>query len=164
GCSTGQVNQTFTAATINRAAEVPPAAGLSDADGSATASGSAQVVVDGQVAKYTLTVNGLTGITASHIHSPGAAGVNASVVITLFDGPTTGAFSGRLDCVKSTQTAPITAPATATCGSAFSQSTISAGGSTRTFDQLVADMQAKNAYVNVHTTVNPAGAIRGQLQ
>ncbi|MBI4419708.1 MAG: CHRD domain-containing protein, partial [Gemmatimonadetes bacterium] len=130
GCSTGAINQTFTA-TLSQAAEIAGGASVSNADGSNAATGTAQVVVDGQIAKYTLTVNGLTAIRASHIHAPAAASATAAVVVTLFDGPTTGAFSGRLDCVTSAQGTGATAPATATCGSAFSQSTISAGGSTR---------------------------------
>ena len=31
-------------------------------------------------------------------------------------------------------------------------------------DQLIADIRAGNAYVNVHTTANPGGEIRGQLR
>ena len=32
-----------------------------------------------------------------------------------------------------------------------------------TFDSLVSAIRAGNAYVNVHTTANPGGEIRGQI-
>ena len=44
--------------------------------------------------------------------------------------------------------------------------TLSAGaniGGSMTFDQLLEKMRAGTVYVNVHTTANPGGEIRGQI-
>jgi hypothetical protein len=147
GCSTGVEQENFTA-TLNRAQEVVPGTGFSDTDGSATATGSMQLVVDAAIATFTLTVNGLSGITAAHIHTNAAAGVNGPVSVFLFDGPTTGAQNGVLN------------------RSTFNQAQIKAGasgGAETGFDGVVGDIRGHTAYVNVHTTANAGGAIRGNF-
>lgn len=84
----------------------------------------------------------MTPTTFSHIHCA-PVGVDGPVGVTLF----AGTFSGT-----GTFTTTIVEPdAGNTCG----WSTIA---------DIVADMLAGNAYINIHTEANPGGAIRGQVQ
>ena len=91
---------------------------------------------------YTVTVNGLTGApTASHIHAP--ADVNTSTGVLLNFNPasvttTSGTFSAG-----------------------FSQTDMR--NQAISIDSLVKLVRAGLAYVNVHTSTNPGGEIRGQL-
>jgi len=60
--------------TLSARSEVPP-------NGS-TGSGTGKVDLDGNVLKWTVTYQGLTGpVTAGHIHGPAPAGANAGVAI-----------------------------------------------------------------------------------
>jgi hypothetical protein len=89
-------------------------------------------------------VNGLTTISAAHIHGPAAVNVNASVIFNLFipNGPPYGQVDGVI--------------ATGTLTNANNQSF--------TIDALRAMIIAGNAYVNVHTNPGfPGGALRGQI-
>jgi hypothetical protein len=150
GCSTGVTQETFTA-TLSRGNETAGGATPNNNDGGLTATGTAEVIFDASVAKFTLTVNGLTGITAAHIHSPAAATATAQVSVYLFDGPATDAntaFTGVLN--KST----------------FNQVQITAaasGTATNTFDALRSSLESHTAYANVHTTANGGGSIRGNF-
>ncbi|AHG93848.1 CHRD domain containing protein (plasmid) [Gemmatirosa kalamazoonensis] len=91
---------------------------------------------------YTVTVQGLTGApTASHIHAP--ADVNTSTGVLLNFNPasvttTSGTFSAG-----------------------FSQADMR--NQAVSIDSLVKLVRAGLAYVNVHTSTNPGGEIRGQL-
>ncbi|MBI4502187.1 MAG: CHRD domain-containing protein [Gemmatimonadetes bacterium] len=157
GCSTGVSEATFTT-QLAGANEVPPV--------TTSATGTAQVVMDASVAKYTLTVNGLTGISGAHIHastSTAAAGATLPISVYLFDGPTTDAAT----------------PVNGTLAkSSFNQVTITAAGPTgtgavSTFDNLRSALEGHRAYANVHTTTAstndpcpprcPSGAIRGNF-
>jgi hypothetical protein len=86
---------------------------------------------------YVLTQSGLTGITAAHIHGPATTEQFAGVIVPL--------------------TAPTTSPTTGT----FAAAQITATGIS--VDSLIALMRAGRTYVNIHTSANTAGAIRGQL-
>ncbi len=84
----------------------------------------------------------MTTTTFSHIHCA-PVGVDGPVGVTLF----AGAFSGT-----GTFRTIITAPDVGnTCG-------------WTTIADVVADMVAGNAYINIHTETNPGGAIRGQVE
>ncbi len=122
-------------ATLRGTSEVPP--------NTSTATGTATFVDNGTSFDYTLTVNGLTQISAAHIHAPAAVGVNAGVIINLFipNGTTFGTVEGVL--------------ATGTITNANNQSF--------TVDALRALFIAGTAYTNVHTSALPGGAIRGQI-
>jgi hypothetical protein len=126
---------TYTATLIAANEPSPPS--------TATGTGTATLVDHGTFFEYEVAVTGLTAITASHIHGPAAAGVNASVIFNLFspNGPPFGQVDGVI--------------ATGTLTNANNQSF--------TIDALRAMIIAGNAYVNVHTTQFPSGAIRGQL-
>jgi len=103
------------------------------------------------VLTYTLNYTGLsTNSTASHIHAQSDATTNANVVLNFqsFAGATTAFTPGS------------------TSGSAAGTINLSGGtvtGFTITGDSLKKAMDAGMAYVNVHTTANPGGEIRGQI-
>jgi hypothetical protein len=112
------------------------------------ASGTASFVIDGRTVFYTIEVDGVptSAIVAAHIHS-GAAGVNGPVRVPFFPvpgGPTTMTINGSTVLVQGSWT----------------DSDVNGISP----DQLLAEMRSGNAYANVHTTINPGGEIRGQLQ
>ena len=104
-----------------------------------TATGSAVVEFTATGLTYTVNVTGIQNVTLAHIHGPAAAGVNAGVILNL--NPNTTVSTGLL------------ASGTVT---ATSSATVS-------MDSLKSLIRSGNAYVNVHTTANPGGHIRGQL-
>jgi CHRD domain len=105
------------------------------------ANGAAGFSLEGDTVFYSIEANQIENVTASHIHS-GAAGVNGPVRVFLYPGPTTGPVNGRL--VEGSFTA--------------------ANVTGVTFEELIAEMKAGTAYVNVHTTQFPGGEMRGQTQ
>ena len=114
-----------------------------------TATGSAQVnilepgVGQGQPSLgVQLTVTGLESATAAHIHLGGSAVSNGPVLLTLFNNPTD-------TVLKSTTLVNGTFAASALVGVSL--------------DSLRTLMRVGAAYVDVHTTSNPNGVIRGQL-
>jgi CHRD domain-containing protein len=136
GMSTGglDVEQTYII-NLTQSAEVPAAKPTS-------ASGGAEVLVYPSRIDFQLSAINIKGITSAAIHS-GATGVAGPVVVTLFNpavetGNVSGVFAvGSLDA-----------------------SNLPTGVS---LDQLKALLLSGNAYINVHTLVNPGGEIRGQL-
>jgi CHRD domain-containing protein len=129
--------ETFTA-TLSGANEVPPV--------TTTATGKATLSVVGGVLVYRVDVADITSPTLAHIHGPAAAGVNTGVRVNFCTG-----------------TPP--APPCAT-GSPFT-GVLTAGVATQvtgmSFDSLLVLLRNGNAYVNVHTTANGGGEIRGQV-
>jgi len=94
--------------------------------------------------------------TAAHIHCCAPLGTNAPVTTTApaFGGFPLGVTSGALD-----QTYDMTQP-----GSYLAAFLTANGGSTAAaFSTLLTGMQAGQAYLNIHTSGNPGGEIRGQL-
>lgn len=101
---------------------------------SSDASGAATFTLVGSSLSFQLDVADIDSATAAHIHF-GAEDVSGGVMVPLFGGPTTGLdFTGRL-----------------------------AEGTVEIADSVAAHMRAGNAYVNVHTRVNPPGEIRDQI-
>ena len=104
--------------------------------------GAALFTVSGATVSYTVTFSRLSGApTGAHIHGPGSATQAVGVLVdfpttgqTLTNGVLTGTFNGA-----SIRNAAVS------------------------LDSLLVLMRNGNAYVNVHTTLNPAGEIRGQL-
>jgi hypothetical protein len=127
-------NDTTFSANLSGAAEVPPVA----TSGTGTASFSLDE--EDEFLQFTLNVSNISNVTAAHIHT-GAVGVNGDIVAFLFNGPQTGTVNGQLS--------------TGTIRSQDLQGI--------TFDQLITSMRTGLAYVNVHTTQNPNGEIRGQI-
>jgi CHRD domain-containing protein len=135
GAVTPPATATTLNAVLNGTQEVPAV--------TTAATGTATVTVDAAKTTITVTLNtaGLTGVTASHIHS-GAAGANGGVMFSLFAAPAT--FTSPL--TKILTSADFTPVAGIT-----------------TFADAVTAILAGNAYINVHTTANAGGEIRGQL-
>ncbi len=136
GGTTGglDVEQNYTVA-LNSAQEVP-------APKATQATGTAQIIVYASRIDFQVSAINITGITMAHIHS-GAVGVAGPVVVTLFlPGSPTGAVSG-----------------------VFAVGSLDASNlpSGVTLDLLKTLLRSGNSYVNVHTTANPKGEIRGQL-
>jgi hypothetical protein len=95
--------------------------------------------------RFELFVFGLTNVIEAHIHA-GDANTAGPIMVFLF---------GRA-------TPPIAGPVSGVLRQAdiFRTSTFA---SPFTFDSVVTRMRNGTAYVNVHTTQNPAGEIRGQI-
>jgi hypothetical protein len=133
-CSKGSDDLTLFQADLSGANEVPAR--------STGASGRAGFSLDGDRVSYTIEIQGtLRQAFAAHIHSA-AAGANGPIRVTLFPGPETGDFSGVL----------------------VSGSFTAANVTGITFEQLLNEMRAGTAYVNVHTRQYTGGEIRGQLR
>lgn len=120
-------------------------AALAGAGVTTTASGTGTVTLrDSTTARYEVAVANITAVTAAHIHA-GATGQAGPILATLFTTttPTRAIAGGVLRQGDITPATRFTAPFT--------------------FDALVAQVRAGTAYVDVHTTANPGGEIRGQL-
>jgi len=107
-----------------------------------------QLSADGKSLNYQLNVTKMNSVMGAHIHS-GKQGENGPVVAGLFNpamnGPPTGAISGQLS--KGTITSPdLQGPM--------------AGKQISDFANL---LKSGGAYVNVHTSQNQNGEIRGQI-
>lgn len=125
------------AATLNAANELrtPPV--------NSTATGTALIILSGDTLTYTVNAGGLTSrVVASHIH----VGIPATV-------------SGNV--VNGFQTNAVTT-GTVASGSIL-LSTLVVSSTQISGDSLRTLLNTGNAYVNVHTSTNPAGEIRGQL-
>ena len=112
-----------------------------------SATGSAFFDVEGSTVRFRVEVENIQNVTFAHIHVGGTA-VAGPIVVFLFDaGGTPRSFTTR----------GVLAEATVT------QADIRAAGGIATLEALLNAMEAGNTYVNVHTTANPAGEIRGQI-
>ena len=120
-------------ATLSGAQEVPAVATI------ATGSAVFTLSPDGTMMTYRVMVNNISGVVASHIHLA-PFGVGGPVVAPLMIGTTPGIFTGVLTAADLTGTL-LGMP----------------------LDRLVAEMNAGNTYINVHTVANPGGEIRGQI-
>ncbi len=104
---------------------------------------------DGMSLKYKLIVANIENVLQAHIHIA-AEGVNGPIVVWLYPpSPPPVLIPGRTDGV-------------------LAEGTITAANlvgplAGHPLSDLVSAIMAGNAYVNVHTTANPAGHIRGQI-
>ena len=86
-------------------------------------------------------------MTLAHIHV-GDANTAGPIVVELFNaGGTPVSFTDRDNLVDDT----------------FTEADIVVAGGIETLEDLLDAMEAGNTYVNVHTTANPNGEVRGQL-
>ncbi|MEO7997559.1 MAG: CHRD domain-containing protein, partial [Gemmatimonadaceae bacterium] len=107
-----------------------------------TGAGAAMFTVNGTTVNYVVTFARLSGAPImAHIHGPGNS---TQAVGVLVDFPTTGQTQNNGVLTGSFNAASIRNAAIS-------------------LDSLLVLMRNGNAYVNVHTTLNPAGEIRGQL-
>jgi len=131
--STSPRNKTYVA-NLSPANEVPPK--------TTTGTGVATFVDLGSEIDWTLSLTNMTGVVASHIHGPAAVGVNTGVIINLF----------------------LPNVATGTVNGVVAHGTITnANNANVSLDSLRVLFNNGNAYVNVHTSVNPGGEIRDQV-
>ncbi len=117
------------------------------------ASGSATFTAVGDTAlTYTITANNITGVTMGHIHAA-AAGVNGGVVAWLLPPngtaaqPASGALNGQI--------------ATGRINASWIRGL--SGAAPITLDSLKSLMRLGRVYVNIHTSTNGGGEIRGQI-
>ena len=124
-------------ALMSGADEVPPV--------STIATGSATLTIEGQQIVYQVDVQNIEDVLFSHIHIA-PEGENGPVRLNLCGTDDTPGCS------------------TIDTGTLVSDSNaVTTGTPAITFDSLVSAIRAGNAYVNVHTTANPGGEIRGQI-
>jgi hypothetical protein len=90
---------------------------------------------------YKIRCTSITGVTGAHIHTGNADTASGPIAVGVFGGPTTGAVEGILTTGTILRT--------------------SLGDSA--FNTLLANMRSDGVYVNVHTTVNGGGEVRGQI-
>jgi len=103
---------------------------------------------NGTVLRYRNTFRGLRGVTMAHLHL-GAEGENGPVVANLLPNFSPRGLQGFLASIRifgELSSADLVGPLTG-----------------QPLDALVAEIQAGNIYINIHTSRNPAGEIRGQL-
>ena len=130
----GQIGATELHASMSGDNEEPPV--VTDADGRAS------VGITDTAITVTFNTTGLTGVILAHIHI-GAVGINGPVIFPLY----------------SSADGPFTSPFTKTVSAA---DLLPAPGA-QTFAEAVAAIKAGQTYVNIHTTANPNGEIRGQV-
>ena len=135
GSDTTGVGAPIYTATLSGANERPTAV-------TSPGTGTATFVDNGTSIDWTLTFDGLTNMTVSHIHGPADATVAAPVMINLF------LPLGNTGAAK-----PITA---------HGQFTNNANQAV-SLDSLRVLFNTGKSYANVHTTANPGGEIRGQI-
>jgi hypothetical protein len=142
GCDKGTDDAEVFTAALSGANEVPAR--------NTAGAGSAGITFDGTTVRFAIEVDDIENITMAHIHS-GAAGVNGPVRVWLFPPPPA--------------TAPTTTPFSTGDRRILSEGTFTASDVAGvSFDQLLAEMRAGTAYVNVHTRQFGAGEIRGQIR
>jgi Cu/Zn superoxide dismutase len=136
GSSSNPGNQYKATLTFAQELPVPPV--------TSTGSGTASLTDNGTSMSYTITVSGLTSaVTLSHIHVGGPTQASGKVIVNL-NAPTSG-----------TSTGSFTAP---------NQGAVDNNGSpVTTYAQVLNFIKTGNAYVNVHTSNNPGGEVRGQI-
>jgi hypothetical protein len=127
-------------ATLTGAAERPDPV-TTDASGSAT------VDVDEDGGTFEVEVEYITDVTLAHIHI-GDANTAGPIAVEL--------FNAGGNPVDFTDRATL---ATGTCD----ETDINPASGVDTMEELIEALENGNAYVNVHTSANPAGEIRGQL-
>lgn len=99
---------------------------------------------DGTRVDYRLNASNIENVVAGHIHS-GTLGTNGPVVVTLVT-PACTTLNNGIRCEGTFTAANLVGPL--------------AG---HPLSDLLALLEEERAYVNVHTTVFPGGAIRGQI-
>lgn len=119
------------------------------------ATGEAVLMVDADAgqASWRLLVANIQNVTQAHIHC-GGPDVNGPVVVFLFGlDPSPDDHNGVLSTGTFDDSDVIDRPDSAACP-----------GGVSSFEDLVDKIESGEAYVNVHTVVNPGGEIRGTLR
>jgi len=168
-----------TFAAVHAAAASDPAttfvAPLSAATGittSATGDAFFWLAPNGTALEYVVVVANITNAFMAHIHLSPAG----DILVWLAPNPNTAASGEEASCVAVLSGGPASACAGLISGSfsgVLGQGTITAadmsgsktcvGCDNVTFSQLMTDIQAGKAYVNVHTSQHPAGEVQGTI-
>ncbi|HCY42609.1 MAG TPA: CHRD domain protein [Prolixibacteraceae bacterium] len=135
----GKVVQNFTA-HLSGDQEVPPRETL------ATGQAIFQLSKDGTELSYKLIVADLEDVTASHIHL-GLPGVSGGVVVPLY---ISGLISGTSNGILAE--------------GVIKNENLTGALKDKTLNDLIANINNGNAYVNVHSKLSPGGEIRGQIK
>jgi hypothetical protein len=123
--------------------------------GNPTATGTANIVLEDRILTVTVTVVGqlTSNITMAHIHGPASTTANAGIILDFVPSMTAVINAG-------TRTGQVV-----NASFDLDNLTVSSNGILRVdADQLIEFMNTGQAYVNVHTTSNPGGEIRGQIR
>jgi hypothetical protein len=138
GCSDDNDDEVFEA-ILSGSNEVPARA--------TAANGRAHVIIHGDTVSFSVEVDDITNLTVSHIHTglpPGGPTVNGPVRVNLYTGGPVVTTADKM---------------------VLAQGSFNSSGVTGiSYDQLLSEIRAGNAYVNVHSQTFPGGEIRGQLR
>ena len=143
-----QFNESFSVSTLTGAAERPNPV-TTNASGDFFAEVRDTATVGGKrdslaVIHFELFVQNINAATMAHIHA-GDANTAGPIMVFLFNGPPTGnGYTGILSSAEITRRSAFNAP--------------------YNMDSVLTRMRNGTAYVNVHTSANPSGEIRGQVQ
>jgi hypothetical protein len=132
--SVGPQNANFTA-SLSGQNEVPPTQSL--------ASGTAEFSPSTDHVAFFMNATNIQNYTAAHIHLA-PQGQNGPIVVTLVD------FSAPTDQYSLN-------------GNAFTAEDLEGPMQGKPLADLISEMNKGNTYVNIHTTQNPNGEIRGQI-
>jgi hypothetical protein len=136
GSSTGGLDAEATyTISLTQSSEVPTPKPTS-------AQGAAQLIVYPNSIDYQVAASSIQNVTMAHIHN-GAVGAAGPIVVTLYNNPTAINPSGVF------------------ASGTLTDANLPAGVTIASLKALIA---SGRAYVNVHTTQNPPGEIRGQVQ
>lgn len=122
--------------------QVPPV--TTDASGRATV----RLIDNGTAISFRVVVCNIVDVIASHIHV-GPTGKNGPVIIPFFGGQTVSSPHGCKTLASGIRTA--------------ADLNTKADPSITSWNDFVKALLAGNTYINVHTTANPMGEVRGQL-
>jgi hypothetical protein len=147
--STAPVLTDFSAA-LNGASESP--AVVTSATGTASI-----ILVDTNIVRVQTSVVGIDSVTAAHIHA-GAAGTPGPIIVGLT--PTYALVRGARVARHLPDSATALTGVLSYVDIVRGQTAFTGAF---TFDSLLTRMRDGTAYVNVHTTKNPGGEIRGQI-
>lgn len=106
---------------------------------------------DGSELEYALLVNGIEDVTMAHIHLA-PPDEDGPIAVWLYPGPDAEEpepREGRFDGVLASDT--------------ITEEHLTEDVEAESLDALLEEMEAGDAYVNVHTEANPGGEIRGQI-
>jgi len=145
-------------ATLAAANEVPP---VTAPAGALTATGVFNGVLDGKIFTYNLTTTGVTANTSTtglaHIHGTASTTQTAGILINFAGGATMPVTVGASSLTTGTAL-------NATGRLDLNNDVTNAAGTVLITGQAFIDaLNAGTLYVNVHTTANPGGEIRGQI-
>ena len=136
-------------ADLSAIAEIPPPVGLP------TATAVAEIELNGRELEVELHVHGqlTTGITMAHIHGPGTSLQTAPIIFDFEPVIATAVAAGVRTGMLVNTTFDLDALPIGTTGVLRVDP-----------DSLITWLSAGRAYINIHTQMNPAGELRGQVR